>query len=35
MLRQAHSRRVRVRMQFNTGHEAYTHHGKGHELADK
>ncbi len=21
-------------MQFNTGHEAYTPHGKGHELAD-
>lgn len=35
VLRQAHTRRVRVRMQFNTGHEAYAHHGKGHELAGK
>ncbi len=32
VLRQAHWRRVRVLRQFNTGHEAYAPHGKGHEL---
>ena len=32
VLWQAHWRRVRVLMQFNTGHEAYAPHGKGHEL---
>jgi len=31
VLRQAHWTRVRVLRQFNTGHEAYAPHGKGHE----